>query len=182
METYGPIYHAYGFVGDAGEDAAGLIAGLGAVDGVRFAARTIGAYDAVVVATVSGLAALQAEVLPAVAAAGARNVRWSLAVGPDLVLPKRFVAPLGAFVRLQVDDVEGVLDELLDTFSSLNDQEGFGFGAAIVTGDGYDVLVDLGAPSDGELVELVFRLRGVPGVGRTETTLYSFEGNAFHEG
>jgi hypothetical protein len=182
MVASGSLREAYGFVGNAGSDPAGFVREVREISGVRFAARTFGAYDVFLAAEAPSLRALQNDVAGAVKRAGARHVRWSLVVGPQALHPKRFVTAISAFVRVSSPDPVALLEGLVEGFAPLNDRDGFGFGAAVVTGEGYDLLVELGAPSEDDAIDLVFGLRGADGVGGTETTFASFEGDVFQEG
>jgi hypothetical protein len=86
--------------------------------------------------------------------------------------PKRNSPDFCALVRVrpQGNPFE-FLNTLDDHFGELFDPDSYWYGAAVVTGRGYDLLVDLGRPSFEELMDAVANdLRAVPGLGRTDTS------------
>jgi hypothetical protein len=71
-------------------------------------------------------------------------------------------------------DPFGLLDALDAQFGHLDEA----YGAAVVTSRDFDVLVDLGADTIEDVIDLVRQLREVPGIGRTSTSLADLTENA----
>ena len=115
-------WEAYGFVGNAGDDPAALVGSVASVRGIRFTARTVGAYDALLAVETPTLSMLQDEIATAVARAGARDVRWSIVVDSLRFHPKRRDTDVAAFVRFPADDPVATAEALHDEFASLNDR------------------------------------------------------------
>jgi hypothetical protein len=95
--------------------------------------------------------------------------------------PKRASPRYNALVRIRPDiGPFRLLDDLDDAFESRFDPDTYWYGAAVVTGRGYDLLVDLGRPTIEELAEAVLDdLRAVDGIGRTDTSWADLEENSF---
>jgi len=95
--------------------------------------------------------------------------------------PKRASPEFNALIRVRPDgNPFDLLDALDATFAELVDPPSYHYGAAVVTGRGYDLLVDLGRPSLEELVSSVLDdLRSVDGLGRTDTSWADLSVNAF---
>jgi hypothetical protein len=178
----GSMTDVYGFVDQLDPSPATLVRAAAAIDGVRFAARFVGRYSVFLRAEVSDLTDLQDRIAPALAQAGFRTVTWSVGVaGFAATLPKRRKTSFCALVRAPaVGDLEEVIGSLNEEFApEADDGETFSFGAAGVSGEGYDLLIDLGGPSMPDVKQLVMRARNVSGVGPTETSFAHLPDNAF---
>lgn len=95
--------------------------------------------------------------------------------------PKRASPTFNALIRVRPEgNPLTLLDDLDSAFESKFDPDTYWYGAAVVTGRGYDLLVDLGRPTLAELVDAVLNdLRNVPGLGRTDTSWADLNVNAF---
>jgi hypothetical protein len=95
--------------------------------------------------------------------------------------PKRASPRFNALIRIRPDgNPLAFLDELDRVLGPNFDPETYWYGAAVVTGRGYDVLVDLGRPTLEELVDAVLNdLREVEGIGRTDTSWADLDVNSF---
>jgi hypothetical protein len=95
--------------------------------------------------------------------------------------PKRASPRFNALIRIRPEgDPFTLLESLDDEFEPRFDPDSYWYGAAVVTGRGYDVLVDLGRPSLEELTAAVLEdLRNVSGIGRTDTSWADLSVNSF---
>jgi hypothetical protein len=101
-----------------------------------------------------------------------------------LRIPKRGSPDVCALVRAMAEEPEAVLDSLDEVFAERHEaqqsrpleERDFNFGAAVVSGT-FDLLIELGAPSRPETIELVREVRAVPGVGKTVTSFAHLPGN-----
>jgi hypothetical protein len=96
--------------------------------------------------------------------------------------PKRHSPQFSALVRVRpAGNPFDLLTALDERFEHLFDPDGgYWYGAAVVTGRGYDVLVDLGRDTLEDLVTSVLvDLREVDGLGRTDTSWSDLGVNSF---
>jgi hypothetical protein len=138
--------------------------------GVHFVGQFIGSFQVYAHLKVPELADAQ-QLVDDLWPQGLRT-ETSFEVRPSTIMgPKRRSPDFCALVRVRPkDDPFTVLDRLDEHFGPLFDEDTFWYGAAVVSGR-FDLLVDLGRPSLDELVETVRTdLRGVPGIGKTETS------------
>lgn len=102
-----------------------------------------------------------------------------------LEIPKRGSPDFCALVRANADDPEAALDALDDVFGPRQEEQeprpheerSFNYGAAIVSGT-YDLLIDVGAPTRSETIDLVKEVRALaPNIRRTVTSFAFLPGN-----
>jgi hypothetical protein len=151
---------------------------FGNAPGVAFVAQFVGAFCLFGRVVADQFTELQGRIDTEYWGAGVRS-DWSLNLTADReARPKRGSPDFCAMVRAEADgnpfeiikDLDGqFLDQLPDG----------AYGAAVVTGDGYDLLVDLGADTPEGAVALVMQLRAIPGIARTATAIADLSnGNA----
>jgi hypothetical protein len=142
--------------------------------GVRFIGQFVGAFSLFARVVASDLGELQRRIAGEYFEAGLRS-DWSLNLtGSRMAAPKRGSPDICALVcaRATADPFE-VLETLDGRFL-----DEIPYGAAVVTAAHFDLLVDLGGDTIEEVVERVFELRHLPGVGRTSTSLADLADNA----
>jgi hypothetical protein len=141
-------------------------------DGVRFVGRFVGSFLGFAAVEAPDLETLQARVDGPYWDAGARS-EWSAVVAPsNQVIPKRRSPDYCGLIRVRVADEldpEAVLTQLDEHYAG-NGEE-IGYGAAVVSGGSYDLLVELGGGSLEELWDRVRELRAQPGIARTATAV-----------
>ena len=148
-------------------------------DGVRFAGRFVGSFVGFGAVEAPDLGTLQTWIDGPYWNTGVRS-DWSVVVTPSsLSIPKRRSPDYCALVRVRAaDEIDPeVLLEQLDGHYGETWEE-VGYGAAVVTGGAYDLLVELGADSLAQLWDRVRELRTQPGVGRTATAVAFLPDNA----
>ena len=98
--------------------------------------------------------------------------------------PKRASPPYCALVRVRAAGSPfDLLDALDETFKSKFNENTYWYGAAVVSGRGFDVLVDLGRPSFEELWKaIVDDLLTVEGIAGTDSSFAYLPGNAIRGG
>ncbi len=189
MERVDGMLQFYGFADhiEPGKTVRQVVEDLARQPGVRFVAQFTGAYLVFAAAEHETLEQAQAAI-GAYVDAGFRT-EWSTLVGPSrLDAPKRQSPDYCAIVRAQADgDPERILaaidDRFEERFRADPAHEHFSYGAGVVTGRDFDLLVDLGADSIDELARTISReLRTVGGVGRTSTSFAYLPGNAVRPG
>lgn len=150
--------------------------------GVRFVAQFVGAYSIFGAVEFETLEQAQSAIAADYWEAGVRS-EWSTLVESSRVLaPKRGSPDHCAIVRAQA---EGDPRELLRAIDDRFEERAlaaahtvFSYGAGVVTGKDFDLLIDLGAETLDELVRTVLvDLRGVDGIRRTATSLAYLPGN-----
>jgi hypothetical protein len=141
--------------------------------GVAFVGQFVGAFSLFGRVLASDLSELQTRIDDDYWDAGIRS-HWSLNLTGDRIeAPKRASPDICALVRVRArDDPFDVIGRLDEQFS------GSAYGAAVVTGSDYDMLVDLGADTVEDALDRVLQLRAIPGVGRTATALADLANNA----
>ena len=88
--------------------------------------------------------------------------------------PKRHSPDICALVCAQATaDPFDVLSAIDEAFFDV-----IPYGAALVTAADFDLLIDIGGETIEDVVERVFELRGLPGIGRTSTALADLADNA----
>lgn len=146
--------------------------------GVRFTARFTGAFTGFGAVEADSLQELQDLVDGPYRDAGIRS-DWSVVTKPGVLIPKRRSPTLCALVRVAVSDgtdPDVLLDDLEREFGAAAEETGYA--AAVVTGQGYDLLVEFGAEDLPTLWGRVRALRNVTGVGRTSTAVADMRDNA----
>lgn len=143
--------------------------------GVAFVGQFVGAFSLFGRVLASELSELQTRIDDDYWEAGVRS-EWSLNLTGDRIeAPKRASPEICALVRVRArNDPFEVLARLDGEFSGSG-----GYGAAVVTGSDFDMLVDLGADTVEDVLDRVLQLRAIPGVGRTATALADLA-NAIH--
>jgi hypothetical protein len=141
-------------------------------DGVRFVGRFVGSFLGFAAVEAPDLETLQAWIDGPYWDAGARS-EWSTVVKPsNQAIPKRRSPDYCGLIRVRVADEvdpEEVLAQL-DEYYAGNGEE-IGYGAAVVTGGSFDMLVELGGDSLVQLFDRVRDLRARPGIARTATAV-----------
>jgi hypothetical protein len=159
-------------IDDAGINAVKVA--LGGADGVRFVAQFVGGFNLFARVVATDLSQLQKRIADDYFNLGVRS-DWSVNLtGMRPNAPKRGSPDICALVRVRatIDPFE-LLVKLDKVFMGIE-----AYGAAVVTGSDFDVLVDLGGSTLDEVIALVLKLREVPGVGRTSTALADLADNA----
>lgn len=147
---------------------------LSGAQGVAFVAQFVGAFNLFARVVADDLGQLQERIAVDYYKAGVRS-DWSVNLtGDRLMAPKRHSPDICALVcaKTTVDPFE-----LLATLDDRFGREG-GYGAAVVTSSGFDLLVDLGAETIEAAIDRVRDLRKVSGIGRTSTALADLRDNA----
>ena len=175
IRTQENLIEAYLFERHIDADRIGNIkSALAGQDGVQFVAQFVGAFNLFARVVAADLGELQGRIAGQYYDVGVRS-EWSLNLtGARPKAPKRHSPYICALVccRTSVDPfgLLGTLDKLFDAER--------GYGAAVVNAPDFDVLVDLGADTIEEVVDLVVRLREVKGIGRTSTAFADLDNNA----
>ena len=178
-----PQLYAYVFMHlvDPGRDIPGVLASLRRVHTnrrhpVRFAAPFVGSFIAFAAVEVDSLAELQSLVLNEFWEAGARS-EWSLVLQESSIMgPHRGSPPYYAIVRVKTApkravEVLGLLDRKYKRKLKLEPPGEFRYGAAVVSGRGFDIIVELGAESFEALTDSILGdLVGVDGIVSTDTS------------
>jgi hypothetical protein len=178
------LMDAYAFVEQTSGTAAEFVDAVVKVPGVRFAARTVGSVVAVVAVECDGLGQLQDDLLPQVAKAGSVTSGWTAAAGPRPtgLAPKKGKTRHGGLVRLRTSDRVATAVAVLDRLGHLDDPEwrdqGFGLAVAHTYGGGFDVLLDIGAPTADDVFDLLSRLDALPSVAAADIALARYDDNA----
>jgi hypothetical protein len=150
---------------------------LARAPGVEFVGQFVGAFTVFARVVAEELAQLQERIAGPYFEAGLHSA-WSINLTGDRdMVPKRGSPDICALVRARTTEDPFVVIENLDARFGRFGTEG-GYGAAVVTGAGYDLLVDLGAETLEQVVERVVTLRTVQGIGRTSTSLADLRDNA----
>ena len=146
---------------------------LAAQPGVAFVAQFVGAFQLFARVVVDSLSDLQLRIDGDYRNAGIRS-DWSVNLtGSRVAAPKRASPDICALVCAKTNqDPFDVIEAIDDEF------DGTSYGAAVVTAQDFDLLVDLGADSIEDVIERVRQLRHVEGVGRTATALADLSENA----
>ncbi len=148
--------------------------------GVTFAGRFVGSFSVYAHVEADALKDLQDLIDGPLWDAGFRS-DWSLEVQRSQIMgPKRGSPDHCALVRVRPEgDPFDLLGRLDDHFGPLYDGDTYWYGAAVVSGRGYDLLVDLGRPTWDQLRAAVLEdLRGVAGIAGTDTSVAYLPGNA----
>jgi hypothetical protein len=170
---------AYVFVHAFEGRPSGVLSGLIAAGGVRFAGRFVGSFVGFLAVEAPDLGTLQSWIDGAYWDAGVRSESSVVVKPSQLAIPKRRSPDYCAVVRVRVAngvDPEEVLDQLDGHYGDI--WEEVGYGAAVVTGDTFDMLVELGADSLPQLWDRVRDLRAQPGIARTATAVAFLPGTA----
>ena len=150
-----------------GKSVAELRSDLASQPGVAFVAQFVGAFQLFARVLVDDLQELQLRIDGDYRNAGIHS-DWSMNLtGSRVLAPKRASPDICALVCAKANGdpfeiIEGIDAEFDGTAS---------YGAAVVTAADFDLLVDLGADTLEDVIELVMRLRNVDGIGRTATAL-----------
>jgi hypothetical protein len=152
----------------------GLRESFASQPGVAFVAQFIGAFSLFGRVLADSLQELQSRIDTEYFDAGIRS-DWSVNLTGDRErAPKRFSPDICALVKAKVTDDPYIVVERIDERF-----DGRSYGAAVVTADDFDVLVDLGAATIEDVVDMVLELRRhVEGIGRTSTALADLASNA----
>jgi hypothetical protein len=141
--------------------------------GVAFIGQFVGAFSLFGRVLASELSELQTRIDDDYWDAGVRS-EWSLNLtGGRIEAPKRASPNICALVRVRASEDPFVVIERMDERFT-----GSAYGAAVVTGSAFDMLVDLGADTVEDVLDRVLELRAVRGVGRTATAIADLANNA----
>jgi hypothetical protein len=172
--------HVHVFSHAVGDSPSNVVAAVAELEntGVRFIGQFIGSFQVYAHFEVPSLADAQ-QLVDDLWPAGLRT-EMSTEVKVGILGPKRASPEFCALVRVTPDvDPGSLLDALDEKFGRLGDPD-YHYGAAVVTGRGYDLLVDLGRPSFDLLKSAVLEdLRTVDGIGRTDTSWADLSKNSF---
>jgi hypothetical protein len=157
---------------------AGIKEGLSAAPGVRFIGQFVGAFNLFARVVADDLGELQRRIAGEYFQAGVRS-DWSVNLTGDRpAAPKRGSPEICALVRVKATtDPFGLLSILDEKFLTEESVANRAYGAAVVTASNFDLLVDLGADTVEEVLDLVLALRELPGIGRTSTALAALSDN-----
>lgn len=176
------LYHIHGFTHAADRSPEEIVAAVQALDDPRvtYGSQYIGSFQVYTHWAVDELADAM-QLANALWPKGIHTETSSEVKISGILGPKRASPGFNALIRVRPDvNPLEFLDTLDATFSELVDPPDYRYGAAVVTGRGYDVLVDLGRPTLDELVASVLDdLRGVEGIGKTDTAWADLRENAF---
>ena len=156
----------------------GVKSGLSRAPGVAFVGQFVGAFNLFARVVAGDLGELQRRIANEYWEAGVRSDFSINLTGDRPAAPKRASPNICALVCAQVtQDPFDVLDALDELFLDV-----IPYGAALVTAPDFDVLVDIGGDTIEDVVDRVFELRGIPGIGRTSTALADLAENAIRPG
>ncbi len=151
--------------------------------GVRFAHQFVGSFVAFGAVTVDSLQQLQEMIAGEYWDAGVRS-EWSIVVKPGRYdAPHKHSPPFHALVRVRTGTrtANAVLEAIDDAFAPKVDplireygedhwRDHFYYASALVSGKGFDILVELADNSLEELTTLIFeRIGAIEGVASTDT-------------
>lgn len=151
--------------------------------GFRFVAQFVGSFVVFGAVELDGgdLEGLQKLIAGEYWEAGVRSEWSTLVKGSVYGIPKRGSPDYCAMIRARADGDPVVALDALDAHFGprvTSQDPDFHYGAGVVSGRGFDLLIDLGATSLGELHRLVLEdVRRVPGVGTTDSSFAFLPGN-----
>jgi hypothetical protein len=178
----------YIFIRDPHPDPRTVKENLARQPGVYFVAEFVGTFLVFAAVEFDTFQELQEAIAGIYWQAGLRSETSTIVKSSALAAPKRGSPEYCGLIRATIADRDPVevLEDLDRTFEERfnadPNHEHFWYGAALVTG-AYDLLIDLGADTKGEINEMVARdVRGVPGIRRTMTALAHLPGNELRPG
>jgi hypothetical protein len=156
---------AYGFIGGLSVGFGEFLEAVQEVADIRFASPVAGSSVGLVAAQVTSIEQLTSPLNEVLTAAGATSVRWSTTLGKLVVAggtkPKAAMPTVGAVVAVHTPTPSATADKLHHRLARMNDPEqtkhGFHFGVTRTFG-GSDLVVDVGAPDDLALADVLERL------------------------
>jgi hypothetical protein len=171
---------------EPGQSLSDVVQGVGrfAPDPVKFTAQFLGSFNVYTRLETPLLADAQSFIAGPLWEVGIRSQASTELQVSRILGPKRASPDYCALVRVQAaGDPVALLNALDDTFEGKVDPDTYGYGAAVVSGRGFDLLVDLGRPSFEELkVAILEDLRGVDGIAGTDSSFAFLPGNAIRGG
>lgn len=178
----------YIFVREPDPDPRTVKQNLAGAPGVYFVAEFVGTFLVFAAVEHATLEDLQNAIAGSYWEAGLRSETSTLVESSRLAAPKRGSPDYCGIIRAEVvdrspTDVLADLDERFEgRFNADPTHEHFWYGAAVVTGP-YDLLIDLGADSRGDIDRMVARdVRAVAGIGKTATAHAYLPGNEIRPG
>jgi hypothetical protein len=178
----------YIFIRDPHPDPRTVKENLARQPGVYFVAEFVGTFLVFAAVEFDTFRELQEAIAGIYWQAGLRSETSTIVKSSALAAPKRGSPEYCGLIRATIADRDPVevLEDLDRTFEERfnadPNHEHFWYGAALVTG-AYDLLIDLGADTKGEINGMVARdVRGVPGIRRTVTALAHLPGNELRPG
>jgi len=156
----------------------GIKSSIATAPGVRFVGQFVGAFNLFARVVANDLGELQRRIAGEYWDSGIHSDFSINLTGYRPAAPKRQSPDICALVCAQVTaDPFDVLDALDETFLGV-----IPYGAALVTAADFDLLVDLGGDTIEDVVDRVFELRSLSGIGRTSTALADLADNAIRPG
>jgi hypothetical protein len=137
--------------------------------GVRFVGQFVGAFSLFARVVANDLGELQRRIAGEYWESGIHS-DWSLNLtGARTAAPKRASPDICALVCARATGDPFLALAALD--AHFLPDKAHSYGAAVVTAQDFDLLVDLGADTVEEVLDRVVELRGIDGIGRTATAL-----------
>ena len=182
----GPIvHHVFSQTIEAGRSIRQVVESVGAIrDQVKFVAHFIGSFAVYTRMESRSLEDAQTFIAGPLWDAGVHSETSTELKVSSIRGPKRASPPYCALVRVRAAGSPfALLDALDEAFKDKFDENTYWYGAAVVSGRGFDVLVDLGRPSFEELwTAIADDLLTVEGIGGTDSSFAYLPGNAIRGG
>jgi hypothetical protein len=179
------VLHVFSPTIEPGRSIRQVVESVGANrDQVKFVAHFIGSFLVYTRVETPSLEDAQAFIAGPLWEAGVRSQASTEIKVSSIRGPKRASPPYCALVRVRAAGSPfDLLDALDDRFRPKLDENEYWYGAAVVTGRGFDVLVDLGRPSFEELWKAIADdLLTVEGIADTDSSFAYLPGNAIRGG
>lgn len=179
------VLHVFSPTIEPGRSIRQVVESVGANgDQVKFVAHFIGSFLVYTRLETPSLEDAQAFIAGPLWDAGVRSQTSTEIKVSNIRGPKRASPPYCALVRVRAAGSPfELLDALDERFGPKFDQDEYWYGAAVVSGRGFDVLVDLGRPSFEELWKaMVEDLLTVGGIADTDSSFAYLPGNAIRGG
>jgi len=179
------VLHIFSHTIEPGRSIRQVVESVGANrDQVKFVAHFIGSFLVYTRVETPSLGDAQTFIAGPLWEAGVRSQASTEIKVSRIMGPKRASPPYCALVRVRAAGSPfDLLDALDETFKSKFNENTYWYGAAVVSGRGFDVLVDLGRPSFEELWKaIVDDLLTVEGIAGTDSSFAYLPGNAIRGG
>jgi len=179
------VLHIFSPTIEPGKSIRQVVESVGANgDQVKFVAHFIGSFLVYTRVETPSLEDAQAFIAGPLWDAGVRSQTSTELKVSSIRGPKRASPPYCALVRVRAAGSPFELLDALDaTFKDKFEENTYWYGAAVVSGRGFDVLVDLGRPSFEELWKAIVEdLLTVGGIADTDSSFAYLPGNAIRGG